>query len=87
MTEIGSFVGQEYELGTSVLRIFTPDYQILFFQPVKYPGGIGRALSGQGAYFALDPAPLPVQVFKEMEMFPGEIEGFQQAVNIGADGL
>ena len=84
LAEIDSLSGQENELGAPVCGIFSPDYQILFFEPVKYPGCVGRTFTGGGAYLALGFALLQVQILKQMELFPGEIERLQKPVNIVA---
>lgn len=85
--EFSPFNGQEDELGAPVFRVFTPDYQILFFKPVKYPGRVGCALAGSSTDLALGYTLFRVQILEEMELFPGEIERFQQPVDVVANSL
>jgi hypothetical protein len=87
LSEFGPFTGQEDELGAPVFRIFTPDYQILFLKPVKYPGCIGCTFASRRADLTLGSALLSIQILEEMELFPGKIERFQEPVNVVANGL
>src|SRR5210317_1113093 len=87
LTEFSSFNGQVHQLRAPIFRIITPDYQILFFEPVKYPGHIGGTFSDHTADLTLGPALLAVQVVEQMKLFSGEIEWLEQSINIIANGL